>query len=337
MKACAMPQYNVNEHNYKVATVFGGTGFLGRHVVRELARLGYTVKVATRYPSNIRSLRVNGAVGQIVPVPFTIRDQNAIDQAVRGSQVVVNCVGILKERKKGDFKEAHIDLPEEIALSCERHRVKRLVHISSLTDVPIDGQGISQYAKSKMAGEAILHAIFPEATVLRPSVMFGPGDHILGRFAEMARYLPFIPLFGKGVTLFDPVYVGDVSDAVMASVALPVVGPMSPLGKTYELGGPDRMALGEIVERVFFYTKRSRKVIPLSWRVSKILATILGALPFKIITRDEIKTLRKDSIVDGQEKGFVDLGITPTSMDLIAPQYLSYYVDGGEIALRKAA
>lgn len=316
----------------KTATVFGGTGFIGAQIVRELAKKGWVVKVATRVPERAFFLRPCGVPGQIVPIACASCDPDGIAAAVRGSDFVVNCIGILYERGKAKFRRAHIKLPGLIAQACARERVSRFVHLSAL--------GVnsgSKYGASKRDGEAAVSKAFPDATILRPSVVFGPDDRFFNLFAELARYTPVLPLIGGGGTRFQPTYVGDVADAVLAALTLPGNGPDDPRGKIYELGGPDIVTFREIYERLFRCTGRRRILMTLPWGLAKIDAAFLSLLPKPPLTPDQVESLKTDSVVCPGALTFDNLGIHPAGMDLILPSYLDYYRPGGRFAQKSAS
>ncbi len=312
----------------KIATVFGGTGFIGRQVVRGLARRGYTVKVASRVPESAFFLRPAGVVGQIVPFACDYKNSESIGEAVHGADIVVNCVGILHERRKGDFRRAHADIPAAIAAACAYEKVKRLVHIS----IPNIEADKSRYAATKLEGERVVLAAFPHVTILRPSVVFGSDDNFFNKFARLARLLPVLPLIGGGKTKFQPVFVGDVADAVLVAAHNPAAA-----GQIFELGGPETVSFKEIYEILFRYTGRSRRTINLPWGVAKVQATFTGMLPNPLLTRDQVESLKTDYTVAGDALTFADLGITPTAMDVILPTYLESYRPGGRFANQKAA
>ncbi len=315
-------------HPYITATVFGGTGFLGRQIVRALAARGILVKVTTRAPERANFLKPCGAVGQVVPFACRYGDPESVARAVRGSDYVVNCVGILYERgKKARFQRAHVEIPALIAQACTAEGVERFVHISSLSC----DKASSQYAQSKLAGEKEVLQHFPRATILRPSVIFGPDDSFFNMFAELSRYLPFLPLIGGGQTKLQPVYVGDVADAVMACLFTPRVREKhNPEGKIYELGGPEVYSFQEIYEKMFSYTGRRRMLVNLPWGVAKVQARFLSLLPKPLLTCDQVETLKSDNIVSPGAYNFATLGLTPKALDLILPAYLERYRAGGK-------
>ncbi len=318
----------------KTATIFGGTGFVGRYIVRELARAGYIVKIATRIPERAYFLRPYGAVGQVVPMHCNYKDQASIDNAVRGSDVVINCVGVLYERRRGDFQRIHTDHARTIAESCARFGVARLVHISALA---VD-RAQSRYAKTKLAGEQAVLAAFPNATILRPSVIFGQDDQFFNMFAGLAKFLPVLPLIGGGKTKFQPVYVGDVAQAVLAALTMPARGLDNPQGGIYELGGPETVTFKDIYQRIFDWTGKRRLLIGLPFCVAKIQAAFLQFVPPKpLLTPDQVTALKTDNIVGVDALGLSALGVTPTGMALIVPPYLERFRTGGRFSDTKTA
>lgn len=313
-------------HRTQVATVFGGTGFIGRQIVRELAAQGLIVKVVTRVPERAYFLKPCGAVGQVVPVACDYTDMHSIQNAVQGSDYVINCIGILFERgKKQGFQKQHVDIPAMVAKACTDENVGRFVHISALGC----DSGQSKYAKSKYEGEKALVENYPGVTILRPSVVFGEDDNFFNMFAELARYLPFLPLIGGGETKFQPVYVGDVADAAI-EVALSFSGAYQ--GKVYQLGGPDVVDFKDIYKKIAKYTGRERRLISYPFWLAKFEAFFLSFLPKPLLTMDQVESLKSDNVVGQGALGFAHLGIKPKSMDLILPAYLPRYKSGGRFA-----
>ncbi len=311
----------------KIATIFGGTGFVGRQIVKDLARRGYTIKVATRVPESAYFLKPCGAVGQIVPFPCDYSQAADIARAVQGANVVVNSIGILFERgKKSKFQKVHVDLPAMIAKACYDEKVESFVHISALG---CEKSG-SLYGKSKFEGEQAVFSNFENATILRPSIIFGEDDHFFNRFAELSRYMPFLPLIGGGKAKFQPVYVGDVAECAVKAL-IDKNGHRK--GKVYEIGGPDVVSFKEIYELMFEMTGRPRYLLPLPFSVAKVQATFLGLLPNPLLTRDQVESLKTDNVVQIGMPNIDDFGIVPKSMDLILPTYLSRYRAGGRFGL----
>jgi NADH dehydrogenase len=318
----------------RIASVFGGTGFIGRYVVRELARAGYLVKVASRVPERAFFLKPAGTVGQIVPVACNYRDTVSIASVIRGSDLVINCVGILYEKKRGDFQRVHAGLPGMIAQACASTGVSRFVHLSALG---VD-RSASRYAKSKLEGERAVLSAFAAATILRPSVVFGPEDHFFNMFAGMARVLPALPLIGGGKTQFQPVYVGDVAAAVLAAAHQTGAAGSGSQGRVFELGGPAVMTFRQIYEMVFRYTGRRRMMVPLPFPVAMIDAAFLQYVPPRpVLTPDQVVSLKTDNVVTAGMPCLEDLGIRPTGVEQIVPAYLERFRSGGRFSDTKEA
>lgn len=312
----------------KIAVVFGGSGFVGTQVVRELAKAGYTIKVASRVPERAYFLRPCGNVGQVVPVACDYGEGNIAD-ILRGADVVVNCVGILYERGKGQFQKAHVDLPAKIAAACAKEHVGSFVHISALGC----DRSTSKYAKSKLEGETEILNAYPEAVILRPSVIFGEDDEFFNMFARLSQIFPALPLIGGGETKFQPVFVGDVADAVMA-----VIANDKARGHIYELGGPETVTFKEIYQRLFKHMGIKRTLVNLPFCLAKMNAFFLQMLPGKpMLTPDQVESLKTPNIVQEDVHILSELGIKPTAMDLILPEYLQTYKKGGRFAGIKAA
>ncbi|HEY8191964.1 MAG TPA: complex I NDUFA9 subunit family protein [Alphaproteobacteria bacterium] len=311
----------------KIATVFGGTGFVGRHIIRRLAKVGYTVKVATRAAERAYFLRPYGTPGTIVPIVCDYSDSASIAAAIEHANIVINCIGTLAPRGKNGFTRTHVEIPRNIAAASREAGVARLIHISSLSA----GRGESRYARSKGEGEGAVRQEFPAAIILRPSVIFGPEDNFFNMFAELSRFTPALPLIG-GDTKFQPVYVGDVADAVMAVIHEPDAA-----GRTFELGGPDIVTFRDIYQQVFSATGRRRCLIRLPFGIAKIQAAFLQMLPHPVLTVDQVETLKSDNIVSPGALTLASLGISAKSMDGIVPGYLEYSRTGGKFADKKRA
>jgi uncharacterized protein YbjT (DUF2867 family) len=303
-----------------VATVFGGSGFIGRYIVKRLAQQGFVVRVAVRDPEAALFLKPMGAVGQVVPLYASLTNEATIQRAVDGADQVVNAVGILAEHRSGDFARIHADgagLAARLAAGAE---VARLVHISA---IGADPGAASRYAASKGIGEARVREAFPGATILRPSLVFGPEDRLFNRFAAMARLLPVMPVI-CGDTRFQPVYVGDVADAAMAALARP-----GAVGTTYELGGPRVWPFRELLAYILKETARRRPMVDIPMRLARLQARVMERLPGKPLTRDQLLLLATDNIVGPDMPGLQDLGVAPTPVELVVPAYLRRFQPGG--------
>ena len=304
----------------KVATVFGGTGFIGRYVVQRLANLDYVVRVATSHPSAGRFLQTQGRVGQIVPLAASVTDPGAIARAVAGADLVVNLVGILHERKPGDFQRLQAEGAGTVARLSAEAGVERLVQISA---IGADPASPSQYGRTKAAGEAAVRAAFPGAVILRPSIVFGPEDQFFNRFAGMARLLPFMPVVA-GETRFQPVYVGDVADAVVAA-ATQADAP----GQTYELGGPRVISFRDLLRFILDTTGHRRPMLDVPDGLVRLQARLSEYLPNPPLTRDQLVMLQRDNVVAAGAPGLAALGITAKSVESVVPGYLARFRPGG--------
>ncbi len=300
----------------EIVTIFGGAGFIGRHLVRRLAARGATLRVATRSPNSAGHLLPMGDPGQIVLVRFA-EDEMTLAKLVEGASAVVNLVGILFERRAGDFERVHAVLPGRIGAAARAAGVGRLVHLSA---IGADPASASLYARSKAQGEAAVRAAFPEAVILRPSIVFGPEDGFFNRFAAMARIAPALPLVGGGTTRFQPVYVGDVAEAILAGLERPEAA-----GRTYELGGPKVYTFKELLEYVLRVTGRRRLLLPLPFPLARLQARLLELLPNPPLTRDQVTLLERDNVVSPGAAGLAELGITPTPLEVVVPDYLAAY------------
>lgn len=303
----------------KVATVFGGSGFIGRYVVQLLAQQDYVVRVAVRDPAGARFLQTQGRVGQIVPLAASVTDQAAVARAVEGAEVVVNLVGILFERRAGDFHRLQGEAPGAVAAAAKAAGVQHFIHLSA---IGADAASPSLYAKSKAEGEAGVRAAFPEATILRPSVVFGPEDQFFNRFAGMAM-LPIMPVVAGG-TRFQPVYVGDVADAVIAAIANPAAR-----GKTFELGGPRVMTMRDVLRFILDTTGRRRPMVDMPMGLMRFQAGLLQRLPKPPLTQDQLLLLARDNVVGQGVPSSADLGIAPKSVEAVVPGYLKRFRPGG--------
>ncbi len=303
-----------------VATVFGGAGFIGRYVVKRLAAAGHVVRVAGRDPELAQSLRPMGRVGQIVPLFAPLGHDDAVRRAVDGAELVVNLVGLLAEAKPGQFAAVHAEGAGRVARHAAAAGAARLVQVSA---IGADAASPSEYGRTKAAGEAAVRAAFPAATILRPSLVFGAEDRFFNRFAGMARVLPVMPVI-SGDSRFQPVYVGDVADAVMAGLTRD-----DALGRTYELGGPEVLTFRAILAWILKETQRRRPLLEIPPAVARFQASLAQRLPGKPFTLDQLTMLSRDNVAGEGVPGLASLGIVATPIDAIVPGYLDRYRAGG--------
>jgi NADH dehydrogenase len=278
------------------------------------------VRVAVRYPEAALFLKPMGAVGQIVPLYAPVQHEAAVQRAVEDADLVVNLVGILAERRAGDFQRIHAEGAGRVARLAAAAGVARLVQVSA---IGADPASRSKYASSKAAGEQAVRAAFPAATILRPSVVFGPEDGLFNRFATMVQRLPVMPVVA-GTTRFQPVYVGDVADAVIAGLQREAAA-----GATYELGGPRVLSMRELLAYILAETGRRRRLMTVPMWLAKLQAAVLEHLPGKLLTRDQLLMLQRDNVVTAGAPGLAELGIVPTPIDLVVPAYLRRFRPGG--------
>jgi len=304
--------------------VVGASGFVGRYVVKHLAGEGAVIVAASRHGGAAGFLRPMGDVGQIAPVDCAITDAGRLKVLLQGADAVVNATGILYERGAQRFRAIHEKAPAQLASLARAAGVRRFVHLSALG---ADAASPSAYGRSKAAGEAAVRAEFPHATVLRPSLIFGPEDAFFNRFAALARFAPALPLIGGGATRFQPVYVGDVAAAVAAALRHEAA-----LARTYELGGPRIYTLKQLFELILRETGRRRALIPLPFPVAMIQALVLEFSPFPpLLTRDQVRMLKRDTVVESGASGLAELGIEPTALALILPGYLDRFRRSGAL------
>jgi len=314
----------------KLVTIIGGSGFVGRYIARRMAKQGWRVRVAVRRPNEALFVKPYGVVGQVEPVLANIRDDASMRSVIHGADAVVNCVGILSERGKNKFDPVQVEGAARVARIAAEEGVARLVQISA---IGADPGSDSDYARSKGEGEAAVTEAFPGAVILRPSIIFGPEDEFFNRFAAMTRMGPVLPVVGAE-TRFQPVYVDDVAHA--AELAL--TGDAAP--GVYELGGPDVHTFRELMQLMLQVIRRRRLVLNMPFFVAGIMGTVFDALQTvtvglfhnSLLTRDQVRNLRKDNVVGEGAKGFADLGIRPTAMEAVLDDYLWPFRPGGQYA-----
>ena len=302
-------------------TVFGGSGFVGRYIVPRLAEDGWVIRVAVRNPDKAAFLKPAGDVGQIVPVACNLRDQASVERALDGADAAINLVGILFETGRQTFAAVQYEGAKRAAEAAAAAGITDYLHMSALG---ADAAGEAEYARSKAAAEEAVLAAIPTASILRPSIVFGPEDDFFNRFAAMARLSPVLPLVGGGHTRFQPVYVADVAEAAVKCLT---DGDCD--GKTYALGGPKVYSFKQLLQLMLQTINRRRLLVPLPFAVADMQAFFLEKLPQPMLTRDQVAMLRKDNIVQPGALTLADLGIEPHSVEVIIPTYLDRYRPGG--------
>ena len=318
----------------KLVTIFGGSGFVGRYIARRLAKDGWRVRVACRTPNEAMFVRTYGAVGQVEPVFCNVRDDDSVRFVTHGASAVVNCVGVLAESGKNTFKAVQADAPGRIARIAAEEGVARMVHISA---IGADADADSDYARTKAAGEMAVLEHMPTAVIMRPSIVFGPEDDFFNRFAGMSRFGPVLPVVGAD-TKFQPVFVDDVA----AAAVMGVTGKASGI---YELGGPNVHTFRELMDQMLQIIRRRRlvlnipfwaaRVMVFGFKVGRVLSLGLVRGP---VTADQVKNLAVDNVVEDGAQGFAALGITPTAMESILPDYLYRFRPSGQYdAIKESA
>lgn len=311
-----------------LVTVFGGSGFVGGQVVRALAKAGYRVRVAVRQPNLAYRMRMLGDVGQIEVVQANVRVPASVARALDGAEACVNLVGVLWESGRQKFQSIHAMGARHVAEQAAKAGVKRLVHVSA---IGADVNAKAKYARSKGEGEGAVRAAFPGATIVRPSIVFGPEDDFFNRFAQMAALAPVMPLVG-GETRFQPVFVGDVAAVIAKAVSSP-----ASVGVTYELGGPTVYTMREILELILTETGRARPLLPVPWPMAGLIGA-LGDLQASILpiapplTSDQVEMLKSDNVAASGLPGLAEAGVVPTAVEAVVPTYLYRYRKGGQYA-----
>lgn len=311
---------NMTLQKNALITVFGGTGFLGRHIVRRLAKAGYRLRIATRRPNEALFLKTNGVPGQIDIVQANIRDEASTQAALAGADGVVNAVGILFESGKQKFHALQAEGAARIAAAAKAEGIAHMVHISA---IGADAASASLYAQSKAAGEDAVMAALPQAHILRPSIVIGPEDDFFNRFAGMAMLAPALPLIGGGVTKYQPVSVFDVATAVEACFAGAQAG-------LYELGGPDVLSFKQLMEMLLAEIGRDRLLVPLPFAAAAPIAALAQFMPKPLLTPDQLILLKCDNLVAEGARSFADLGVVPQPIAGILPDYLARYRPAGK-------
>ncbi|HKP80167.1 MAG TPA: complex I NDUFA9 subunit family protein [Phenylobacterium sp.] len=310
-----------------LVTVFGGSGFVGTQAVRYLAKLGWRVRVAVRNPNLAYRMRLLGDVGQIDVVQANLRNRPSLERALGGAVASLNMVGVGYETGRQGFQAVHVMGARNVAEAARAMGVRRVVQVSALGANP---DSPSKYLRTKAEGEAAVREIYPDAVVARPSIVFGTGDGFFNKFAGMAQFSPALPLIGGGHTRFQPVFVGDVGQALARMVATAAAA-----GQTYELGGPAVFTFRELMEKMLAETGQRRLLIPVPFPAAVVLGSLgdlISGLITPPVTSDQVEALRADNVVTGQYPGLAELGLTPAALEAILPTYLYAYRKGGQYA-----
>ena len=314
----------------RLVTVFGGSGFVGRYVVRALATDGWRIRVAMRRPHLAPELRVMGDVGQIELMQANIRFPDSVGRTLEGAAAVVNLVGVLYEAGRQDFEALHTAAAKSLAEQAAGVGVERFVQVSA---IGADASSPSKYAQTKARGEQAVRTALPQASVVRPSIVFGPEDDFFNRFSAMANLSPVLPLIGGGTTRFQPVYAGDVGAAIAAALRDPLTA-----GRTFELGGPGVYTFRELMELMLRETRHRRALVPVPIPLARIMGQSgdlqAKLLPFLApqITTDQVAMLQRDNVADPGLPGLEALGVAPTALEAVLPTYLWKYRKGGQFA-----
>jgi NADH dehydrogenase len=312
----------------KIITVFGGSGFIGKAVVRALAKAGFRVRVCSRNAMSAYDLKMGGDVGQIQIMRCDVRRDSDVEAALKGALGFVNLIGILTPAPGRGFDQMHRQVSERISKCAATNKIERAVYVSA---IGANVKSESTYARTKATAEQALLKALPKASIVRPSVVFGHGDGFFNLLATQMSLLPFMPAFGGGKTRFQPVYVGDVADAIAK-----ILSQTGHEGDIYELGGPKTYSFSELIAYTGEVIKMQRGQIPLPFFAARLiglggdLMTLVGLPP--LLTNDQVTLLKANNVVAGGALGFKDLGITPTGLESIVPQYLWRYRDGGQFA-----
>ena len=310
------------QNNQKIIAIFGAGGFLGKHLMRELTKLDYRVKVATRNPYLKGYLKPLGSPGQIELFKTNIFDQESVKQVLKNCDLAINLVGILYETRKQKFNQIHSQFPHLLSNLCNELGTKNLIHVSALG---VRERHTSQYMQSKLQGEKNIQDNFKPTVILRPSVVFGPSDKFFEKFASIAQFSPFLPLIGGGKTKFAPIYVGDVAKAIVKSLEL-----NNSQTKIYELGGPEDYSFKELMEILLAEIKKKRFLISIPWSFAKFQSYFLQMLPNPLLTPDQVELLKYSNVVSGDYPTLKDLGVSGTPIHSILPKYIYRFRTGGQ-------
>jgi uncharacterized protein YbjT (DUF2867 family) len=319
------------ENSEKIVTLIGGSGFIGRHIVRALAKRGYRIRVACRRPDLAGHVQPVGTTGQVMPVQANVRYPASLAAACDGAYAVINLTGVLASRGAQSFNGIHVFGAEASAKAAKAAKAQVFIQMSALG---ADADSTSEYARTKAAGEAKAKAAFPGAIIMRPSIVFGPEDNFFNQFAAMSRLAPALPLIGGGSTKFTPVFVGDLAEAFAR-----LVDKGEASGQIYELGGPEVFTFKQILEFTLETIGRKRLLVPIPWPIAKALGSVMGLLPFAPLTADQVELLKKDNVVSEaatrEGRDLAGLGIKARGIQGIVPSYLYRYRKAGQFTAPK--
>jgi NADH dehydrogenase len=321
----------IAENSEKIVTLIGGSGFIGRHIVRALAKRGYRIRVACRRPDLAGHVQPLGTPGQIMPVQANVRFPASLAAACDGATAVVNLTGVLSSRGAQSFDAIHVFGAEASARAAKAAKAQVFIQMSALG---ADADSGSEYGRTKAAGEAKARAAFPGAIILRPSIVFGPEDNFFNQFAGLSRLAPALPLIGGGQTKFTPLFVGDLAEAIAR-----LIDKGEASGLTYELGGPEVFSFKQLMEFTLETIGRKRLLVPVPWPIAKVMGTVMGLLPFAPLTADQVELLKTDNVVSEaaarEGRDLTGLGITGRSIQGIVPSYLYRYRKAGQFTVPK--
>lgn len=316
----------MTQANGQLITIIGGSGFVGRHLVQKLAAQSFRIRIGVRRPDLAGHLQPLGGVGQIMPVQANVRYPDSLASACQGADVVINLTGVLNSSGAQNFEAVHEFGAGAVAKAAKAAGAKKLIHLSA---IGADENATSEYGRSKAVGEKNVRDAFEGATIVRPSIIFGPEDGFFNKFAELARFSMILPLIGGGTTKFQPVFVGDVADALSK-----IVNSNEFSGKTLELGGSQVFSFKELLEFILETTERKRLLVPVPWFAARIMGGILGILPYSLMTRDQVAMLETDNVVSEQAKNdgrtLEGMGITVETIAAHVPTYLYRYKKFGQ-------
>ena len=308
----------------KIATIFGASGFIGRHLIRRLTKKDFRIVAATRSPYLHGYLKPLGNPGQIDLEKVNLFDKERLRTLIKNSDVVINLVGILYETKKQKFEDIHVKFPDLLSKLCSKLNIEKLVHISALG---INERVSSQYMQSKLKGEKNILNNFNRSVILRPSIIFGPEDKFFNQFASLAEFFPILPLIGGGLTYFQPIYVGDIAKSIVAVLEKEEIN-----NNIYELGGPQTFTFKELMKILLKQIKKKRFLVPIPFLFAKFQAEILQLLPKPLLTTDQVEMLKYDNIVTNNYPTLKDLNINPKTIESVLPDYIWRFRKGGQFA-----